>query len=157
MDYETVAADVFGRSLTGIGLNLIVHDVEATTDFLTNVFAMSAFRVSADFAILRYGDQLFQLHGDQTYHSNPVLSLLPENGARGGGAEIRLYDTDPDEAARRASAHSCGSSLLIAPADHMHGLRECTILCSDGYAWVPSRPLSAEEVSALKTERAAAD
>ncbi|MCX8508535.1 MAG: glyoxalase, partial [Rhodobacteraceae bacterium] len=31
--------------------------------------------------------------------------------------------------------------LLQPPADKPHGLRECTILCSNGYAWVASRRL----------------
>ena len=138
MDYETVDAGDFGRSLKGLGLNLLVRDVRALAAFLEDVFAMKAHRVSGDFAIMVYGADIFQLHSDQTYHSHPLPSLLPEAGPRGAGAEIRLYETDPDAAAERAKRHE-RAVILQAPADKPHGLRECVILCENGYAWVPSR------------------
>ncbi|MDU8911685.1 glyoxalase [Aestuariicoccus sp. MJ-SS9] len=139
MDYETVPPEDFGASLRGIGLNLLVRDVRAQARMLAAVFDMTAHRVSADFAILRYGDAVFQLHSDGTYGANPYLALLPENPPRGAGAELRLYDTDPDIAAARGEA--AGMTLLQPPTDKPHGLRECYLLCPDGYAWVPSRPL----------------
>lgn len=138
MDYETIDADGFGRALKGIGLNLLVRDVAAHCDFLKSVFDMKIFQPTADFAIVTYGDQVFQLHSDGTYHSNPLLGLLPENPPRGGGMEIRLYDTDPEDAVKCAKAH--GATILQEPTDKPHGLREAYILCADGYAWVPSRP-----------------
>ncbi len=139
MDYETISAEAFGASLTGIGLNLLVRDVRAEVTFLTKVFGMEAFQPTQDFAIMRYHDQVMQLHSDGTYHSNPLLGLLPEAGARGAGAEIRLYQTDPDDAAARAEA--IGAHILQPPTDKPHGLREVYILCDNGYAWVASRPL----------------
>ena len=139
MDYETVTAADFGKSLRGLGLNLLVRDVEATAEFLADVFGVGVHRLSRDFAIVTYGAHVFQLHADGTYHANPLLALLPENPPRGAGVEIRLYDTDPDDAAARAEAR--GATILQAPADKPHGLREAYILCGDGYAWVPSRPL----------------
>lgn len=138
MDYETVEAEDFGRALTGLGLNLLVRDVRALAVFLTDVFGMKAHRVSADFAIMCYGSQIFQLHSDQTYHSHPLPSLLPEAGARGAGVEIRLYETDPDAAEQKAALFEM-ATILQKPADKPHGLRECVILCENGYAWVPSR------------------
>ncbi len=139
MDFETVDAEVFGASLRGIGLNLVVRDVKALCALLETVFDMKAHRVSADFAIVSYGDQLFQLHSDGTYGANPLLGLLPEAGARGAGVEIRLYETDPDEAVVRGEA--AGMHVLQAPTDKPHGLREAYLLCPDGYARVPSRAL----------------
>lgn len=138
MDYDTIKADPFGRSLRGIGLNLLVRDVPAHCAFLETVFGLSCHQVTTDFAIVRHGDQVFQLHADATYHSNPLLGLLPENPPRGAGIEIRLYDSDPDLAASRAEAF--GATVLQPPTDKPHGLRECYILCRDGYAWVASRP-----------------
>jgi len=137
MDYDDIDADSFGRSLRGIGLNLLVRDVAAEVAFLVGVFGMRAHQVSADFAIMTYGDQVFQLHSDGTYHSNPLLGLLPENPPRGGGIEIRLYDTDPDDAVARVEAH--GGTILQEPTDKPHGLREAYTLCENGYVWVPSR------------------
>jgi len=139
MDYENVSASDFGASLTGLGVNLLVRDVVAQADMLSQVFDMTAFRVSADFAIMRYGTAMFQLHSDGTYHANPYQGLLPENPPRGAGCELRLYETDPDLAAARAEAF--GMTLLQPPTDKPHGLRETYLLCPDGYAWVPSRPL----------------
>ncbi|MCB2132384.1 MAG: glyoxalase, partial [Rhodobacteraceae bacterium] len=104
MDYETVSAGDFGRSLSGLGLNLLVRDVAAEAGFLSSVFEMSAHRQSRDFAIMSYHGEVFQLHADGTFGSHPLLSLLPESGPRGAGLEIRLYETDPDAAAARAGA-----------------------------------------------------
>ena len=139
MDYETIKADAFGRSLKGIGLNLLVRDIRRQCTFLEAVFGMKSHQVTSDFAIVTYGDQLFQLHSDATYHSNPLLGLLPENPPRGAGIEIRLYDSDPDLAA--AQTEKQGATILQAPTDKPHGLREVYILCENGYAWVASRPL----------------
>ncbi len=138
MDYETIDADSFGRSLRGIGLNLLVRDVRVECAFLETVFGLKSHQVTADFAIVTYGDQVFQLHSDGTYHSNPLLGLVPETPPRGGGIEIHLYDTDPDEAVARAK--STGAVVLQEPTDKPHGLREAYILCENGYAWVASRP-----------------
>ncbi len=139
MDFETVSAEDFGASLRGIGLNLLVRDVLVLCTMLETVFDMKPYRKSADFAIVTYGDQVFQLHSDGTYHSNPLLGLLPEAGARGAGLEIRLYDTDPDVAVAKAEA--AGMHILQEPSEKPHGLREAYLLCPNGYAWVPSRPL----------------
>ncbi|MCP9482464.1 glyoxalase [Shimia sp. CNT1-13L.2] len=139
MDFETVSAADFGASLRGIGINILVRDVQALCAMLETVFEMKAHRVTRDFAILTYGDQVFQVHSDATYHSHPLPGLLPESGARGAGVEIRLYDSDPDLCADRAEA--AGMHVLQPPTDKPHGLREAYLLCGDGYAWVPSRPL----------------
>ncbi len=143
MDYETVSAEDFGRSLHGLGINLLVRDVKAEVSFLETVFEMQAHRVTADFAIMTYHDQVFQLHSDGTYHSNPLLGLLPETPPRGAGVEIRLYQSDPEIACAKAEA--AGGMILQLPTDKPHGLREAYILCDNGYAWVPSRRLRQEE------------
>jgi predicted enzyme related to lactoylglutathione lyase len=139
MDFDSVSAADFGRSLSGLGLNLLVRDVPREARFLVEVFGMQAYRLSRDFAIISYHGQLLQLHADGTYHANPLLSLLPESGPRGAGAELRLFQSDPDEAAARVE--SAGGMILQPPTDKPHGLREAYIMDPDGYVWVPSRPL----------------
>lgn len=139
MDDETVSAEEFGASLRGLGVNIIVTDVLRTAKFLTQVFDITGHRLGPDFAIMRYGDQVFQLHSDGTFGGHPLHGLLPESPPRGTGIELRLYDTDPDTAA--AKAETAGGMVLQPPTDKPHGLRECVILDADGYAWVPSRPL----------------
>ncbi|ABV95023.1 hypothetical protein Dshi_3290 [Dinoroseobacter shibae DFL 12 = DSM 16493] len=139
MQYDTVDAVTFGRSLRGLGINLLVQDAQRSVAFLTEVFGMTAHQPTRDFAILTYGDAVFQIHADATYHAHPLPSLLPESGPRGGGVELRLYDCDPDAAAARAEA--AGGLILQGATDKPHGLREAVILDPDGYAWVPSRAL----------------
>ena len=139
MDYETVDADAFGRSLHGIGLNLLVTDVRKTASFLMTVFDMRAFQVTDSFAIMQLGDAVLQLHSDGTYASHPYQALLPENPPRGAGIELRLYDTDPDLACARAE--DAGGTILEAATDKPHGLREAFILDRDGYCWCPSQEL----------------
>ncbi|QIE46219.1 glyoxalase [Pseudohalocynthiibacter aestuariivivens] len=139
MDYETISAEAFGASLTGIGLNILVRDVRRQVHFLTEVFGVEAHQITDDFAIIRYHGSVMQVHSDGTYHSNPLPSLIPEAGARGGGAEFRFYHTHPDAAQARAEA--IGAHVLQPAKDKPHGLREAYILCENGYAWVASLPL----------------
>ncbi|MDD9717856.1 VOC family protein [Dinoroseobacter sp. PD6] len=139
MQYDTVDAVTFGRSLRGLGINLLVQDAQRSIAFLTEVFGMTAHQPTRDFAILTYGDAVFQIHADATYHAHPLPSLLPESGPRGGGVELRLYGCDPDAAAARAEA--AGGLILQGATDKPHGLREAVILDPDGFAWVPGRAL----------------
>ena len=136
MDLETVSADEFGRSLSGIGVNLLSPDVRALAGFLSGVFGLSIHRLSDDFAIARHGEVLIQLHADGTYSRHPLLGLVPENPPRGPGAQFYLFGIDPDEAAARAD--ELGHIVLEAPADKPHGLREATILSPEGYAFSPA-------------------
>lgn len=150
MDLDTVTADDFGASLRGIGLNLLVRDVLAKVEFLDTVFGMGAHQATADFAILTYGGQLLQLHSDGTYANNPLGAVVAAVDARGPGVEIRLYDSDPEDAVAKAS--ELGMEILQPPTDKPHGLREAYIICPDGYVWVPSRPLAPATTSDGKAE-----
>ena len=136
MDLETVSAEDFGRSLTGIGVNLLSPDVGAMVAFLTDVFGLTAHRVSADFAIIRHGTMLMQIHADTTYGTHPLLSLTPETPPRGGGLQLYLFGCDPDAATARSEA--LGHIVLEPAGDKPHGLREATILCPEGYAFSPA-------------------
>ncbi len=139
IDLDTVDPDTFGAGLRGLGLNLLVRDVMAQVLMLESVFDMRSFQATADFAILTYGDEVLQLHADGTYHSHPLGAVVAAVDARGPGVEIRLYETDPDDAVDRA--RSLGLEILQEPADKPHGLREAFIICPNGYVWAPSRPL----------------
>lgn len=136
MDLETVSAAEFGRALTGVGVNLLSRDVRGLVAFFEHVFALSAHRVSDDFAIIRHGSALIQLHGDQTFGAHPLLSLVPETPPRGGGAQVYLFGIDPDVSCRRAEDK--GHHVIETPRDKPHGLREATILSPDGYAFSPA-------------------
>jgi len=136
MDHETVDAATFGRSLRGLGVNLLCRDVQGMAGFLETVLGLSIHRLSRDFAIARHGDVLVQLHADTTYHRHPLHGLLPENPPRGAGLQLYLFGIDPDMACARAD--EAGAVVIEPPADKPHGLREATILSPEGYAFSPA-------------------
>lgn len=136
MDLEKVSPADFGRSLCGLGLNLLTGDVRALATFLVDIFELRAHRLSDDFAIIRHGEALLQLHSDGTYAEHPLLALTPETPPRGAGTQIYLFGVDPDAAAKRALA--AGHLVLEAPASKPQGLREATILSPEGYAFSPA-------------------
>ena len=142
-NYAEIDGAEFGRMLRGFGVNILVSDVARSCEFLSGVLHCEVLRQSDDFAILRQGQQLFQLHVDGTYAENPYLSCLPEAGFRGAGVELRLFDIDPDQAEQRA--RDAGFDILQTSTDKPHGLRECYLLGPDGYCWVPSRALAEED------------
>jgi hypothetical protein len=68
-------------------------------DFLSEVFGLTAHRLSDDFAIVPHAGAMFQLHADGTYGAHPLLGLVPETPPRGAGAQFYLFGIDPDAAA----------------------------------------------------------
>lgn len=136
MDFETVPADQFGRSLSGLGVNLLTPDVRRLADFLSATFGLEVHRRSADFAIVRHGGALFQLHADATFGAHPLHGLLPAAAPRGTGTQLYLFGIDPDHATSRAEA--AGGLVVEPPRDKPHGLREATILSPEGYAFSPA-------------------
>jgi len=141
-DEEFMPADEYGRSLKGLGINLLVKDVPRSVAFGRDVLGATVAFADKDFAVLKYVHGRtaaeWMLHSDGSYHSNPLLGLLEDSAVRGLGIEVRLYDCDPDAAVARAKAH--GHHVLQEATDKPHGLREAYILDPDGYCWVPGRP-----------------
>ncbi|HCK76722.1 MAG TPA: glyoxalase [Gammaproteobacteria bacterium] len=133
---RAASAAEIGRALTGFGVNLLVKDIAKSVAFLTGILTMRLHRTDGDFAVLEHDGEFFQLHGDHTYHDNPLPQLIPESGVRGGGIELRLYDLDPDACELRAQEQ--GYFVLRTSLDRPHGLRECYLLDPNGYCWVPS-------------------
>ncbi|TFG85692.1 MAG: hypothetical protein E4H18_05145 [Hyphomicrobiales bacterium] len=134
-------ADAFGRTLgPGIGLNLLVSDVEAAARFQAQVLDAVVAYWDRDFAILRApetaGGAVWMLHSDRSYRNHPLSGIAKAAEGRGAGAELRLYGRDPDRA--EAVAHALGAVVLAGAADKPHGVREAYILDPDGYCWVPT-------------------
>lgn len=129
----------FGRSITnGLGLNLLVKDVEASVGFATHVLGAETIYNDEDFAVLRdlnSGSQ-WMLHADHTYDRHRLSGLVRSVQGRGMGAEFRIYGLDPDGAEERA--RQWGYQVLEGTIDKPHGLRECYIFDTDWYLWVPS-------------------
>lgn len=132
-------APSFGRALSqGLGVNLLVSDVERALRFQTEVLEAEVRYWDDDFAILTAFGSVWMLHHDRTYHANALGGIAMGAEGRGAGAELRLYGRDPDVA--ETLAEGAGGTVLAGAADKPHGLRESYLLDPDGYLWVPSVP-----------------
>ncbi len=138
MDLETVSAGDFGKSLTGVGVNLLTTDVKQLAGLLVGVFGATAHRLSKDFAIIRFGGMMLQIHHDATYGTHPLHGLLPENPPRGLGVQLYFFGVDPDFAVAQAEAF--GGSVVEQPRNKPHGLYEGTVLSAEGYAFTAAVP-----------------
>lgn len=132
----------YSATLRGLGLNLIVRDIAATTAFSSTVLGAEVVYAGEDFAVFHLPGAEWLVHADHTYLDHPLAGSLGGSVERGIGAEIRLYGIDPDTAEAAARAH--GYAVLAPAKDKGHGLREVYLLDPDGYLWVPgvlvSRP-----------------
>lgn len=135
-------AAAYGRSLTGLTVNLLVRDIALSLLFQREVLDATTVYHDADIAVLRHGAAEWMLHADHTYGEHPLLALTGDGMVRGAGAELRLHGRDPDAAA--AAARRLGFTVLAPPADKPHGLREAYIADRDGYVWVPDLPTRPE-------------
>jgi uncharacterized glyoxalase superfamily protein PhnB len=133
-----MAADAYGRSLSGMGVNLLVRDIGRAVAFQTEVLGTTVVYADPDFAVMRHGRGEWMLHADHAFAEHPLLALTGDGALRGVGVELRLYEADPD--ACEARARAAGHTVLAPAQDKPHGLRECVLIDPDGYAWVPSRP-----------------
>ena len=68
-----MSADDYGRSLTGLGINLLVTSVEQSAHFATAVLGATAVYSDVDFAVMKACGSEWMLHADHTYDS---LSLI---------------------------------------------------------------------------------
>jgi catechol 2,3-dioxygenase-like lactoylglutathione lyase family enzyme len=130
-----MSADEYGRSLTGLTVNLLVGDVAASVAFQTRVLGADVVYQDPDFAVLRGYDAEWMLHADHTYQDHPMMGAVSGLECRGGGVELRLHGCDPDRAEAAARAHD--HPVLDGATDKPHGLREAFIVDPDGYVWVP--------------------
>ncbi|GJL80652.1 MAG: hypothetical protein DHS20C01_02860 [marine bacterium B5-7] len=134
-----MSADDFGRSLTGVGFNLLVANVERAIEFQRNVLGVTVIYQDTDFAVVENDAGLYMLHADHTYRDHPMVGIATNAEGRGAGIELRLYNLDPDTV--EARANDAGYTILAGSADKPHGLRESYIIDDDGYVWVPCVPL----------------
>ena len=134
-------APEYGRSLTGLGVNLLVREIDPAVVYQTEVLGAEIVYADPDFAVLKGYGSSWMLHADHTYSDHPLRGSLGPTEARGIGIELRLHGCDPDAAEARARA--CDGIVLAGAMDKPHGLREAYLIDPDGYIWVPDIPLSA--------------
>jgi uncharacterized glyoxalase superfamily protein PhnB len=135
-DRAPLSAEDYGRSLRGLGFNLMVRDVGAAVAFAETVLHATAFHKTDAFAAMKLNGADFMFHADMTYAHNPLKGFIDGNTPRGVGVELRIYGLDPDEAEKRA--RDLGFTILAGSLDKPHGLRECMIVDGEGYVWIPS-------------------
>jgi catechol 2,3-dioxygenase-like lactoylglutathione lyase family enzyme len=129
---------VYGRSLRGLGINLLVRDTARAVAFARNVLGLMIVYADADLAVLRHGEHEWMVHADHTYDAHPLLPRTRVAALRGGGVELRVHDVDPDTAVAAALEH--GFEVLEPATTKPHGLREAYLLDADGYVWVVDMP-----------------
>lgn len=132
------AAD-YGRSLTGLTLNLLVREIKPSVEFAVTVLQADVVYEDPDIAVLQHGESQWMLHADHTYLDHPMTGVVADQEVRGSGAEFRLHHCDPDAAEARARAG--GYNVLDATSDKPHGLREVYLIDPAGYLWVLDKPL----------------
>ena len=129
--------DQYGRSLpTGIGINLLVPEIEPMEAFLREVLSAQIVYADPDFAAVIIEGSPMMLHADHSYLDHALHGIVAGLEARGAGVEIRIYGCDPDKA--EAAARSRGDVILSGSVDKPHGLRECHIIGPSGYVFAPS-------------------
>ncbi len=133
---QHLSAQDYGRSLKGLGFNLIVRDVSRGVKFAVDVLGATLFFSTDTFAALKLNGANFMFHHDSTYRNNPLSGIIAAADARGVGIELHVYGCDPDVAEARARAG--GWTVLAGSLDKPHGLRECMVLDDEGYCWIPS-------------------
>ena len=134
-----MSADAYGRTLTGLSVNLIVRDIARSLPFYTSVLGLRLLFSDEDFAAFEGDGVRLQIHADHTYDRMPWAPRLAESGKRGLGAEIRILGIDPDAAERRAREH--GAGVLVPTRDWPHGWRDCVLEDPDGYTFAVGNPL----------------
>jgi len=133
-----VSPPVYGRSLRGLGVNLLVRDTARTVAFARDVLGIAVVYADSDLAVLRHGEAEWMAHADHTYDAHPLLPRTRVAALRGGGVELRVHDVDPDAAVAAALEH--GYEVLEPATTKPHGLREAYLLDPDGYVWVVDAP-----------------
>lgn len=126
-------ADEYGRTLPYFTVNLLVRDLQRSVAFYREVLGATVAYSDPDFAALRLKDLEFMLHADHAYDHHAWFGDLARDERRGLGAELRLFQTDPDLIESRA--RNFGASILQPSQDMPHGWRDVIIADPDGYTW----------------------
>ena len=134
-----MSAAEYGRTLSGLSVNLIVRDVPRSVPFYTDVLQLQLLYSDEDFAAFERDGVKLQIHADHTYARMPWAARLRHESRRGLGAEIRILGVDPDAAEQRA--RDGGFTVAVPVRDWPHGWRDCVLEDPDGYTFAVGVPL----------------
>ena len=76
-----VSPPVYGRSLRGLGVNMLVRDTARTVAFARDVLGLTIVYVDADLAVLRHGEHEWMAHADHTYDAHAAAAAHARRGA----------------------------------------------------------------------------
>ena len=113
----------------------MVNDIHKATEFIENVIEADVIYKDIDFAAIEGFGSKWCFHADHTYDRHSLTDFINIKNKRGEGVELRLLGCNPDRAEMRATKH--GFKVISKSQDKPHGLRECYIIDSAGYCWVP--------------------
>ena len=128
-------ASDYSRELSGLTVNLLVNNISKATQFSANVIEAKIIYEDIDFAAIEGFGSKWCFHADHTYDKHPLTGFTNNKNKRGVVIELRLLGCNPDKAEMRALNH--GFKVISKTQDKPHGLRECYIIDSTGYCWVP--------------------
>jgi len=74
----------YGRSLRGLGVNMLVRDTARAAAFARDVLGLTVVYADADLAVLRHGEHEWMVHADHTYDAHPLLPRTKVAALRGG-------------------------------------------------------------------------
>ena len=134
-----MSAAEYGRTLSGLSVNLIVRDVARSVPFYSDVLELRLLYSDEDFAAFERDGVKLQIHADHAYARMPWAGRLRDESRRGLGAEIRILGIDPDAAERRA--RDGGFTVAVPVRDWPHGWRDCVLEDPDGYTFAVGVPL----------------
>lgn len=132
-------ASDYSKELSGLTVNLLVSNISKATKFVTNVIKANIIYEDIDFAAIEGFGSKWCFHADHTYDKHSLKSFISIKNNRGKGVELRLLGCNPDKAEMRAIKY--GFKVISKSQDKLHGLRECYIIDSSGYCWVPCKKI----------------
>ncbi len=98
----------YGRGIPrGLGINILVHNVDRSARFQSEIFGARILYWEEHFAIMQVVDSTWLLHSDWSYRSHELIGAVSGVQARGCGVELRLYGVNPDQAEAAARRPRC--------------------------------------------------
>lgn len=112
-----IPAAEYAATLQGLGINLMVRDIERSLPFHLQVLGAQVLDHDVDFAALKFAKSQWMLHAWHSDDDHPLHRQFTSAGPHGIGAELRLYGPIRTRQNRRR----CGSaarSYNRAPTRH---------------------------------------
>ena len=109
-----MSPDAYGRSLPrGVGINLLVPEIEPMAAFLREVLSANVLYADPDFAALVIEGSPVMLHADHAYLDHELHGVVAGIEARGAGVEIRSLWLRPGPGGSGGAGDGRGDSVRV--------------------------------------------